>query len=374
MIKRLFSIALVLLLSDQISAQLTVWVADWPDTAGKPVYLAGNINAWNPETEGFQLEEKDSGLWLTISQVPTDGIAFKFTQGSWATVELQADGSDRPNRIYPKVDGDTIRCTIEKWSDGAPKKLPPLNANIQYHSIHVPYLAADRTIRVYVPPAYGQDTISYPVVYLTDAQNLFDVATSYAGEWEIDEVLDERSKLGLPTAIVVGIDHAGDARFNEYSPWAHPEYGGGLGDNFVKWLIDSVKSTIDETYRTKSKREYTFIGGSSLGGLISSYAVVEYNDVIGGAFIFSPSYWISAESFDHIMEKPITKPTKIYMTCGGMEGMQMLNDIMVVYGLLNEIKSPGKVIRLNIESDQQHNEDFWRREWPIAIDWMLEDC
>jgi hypothetical protein len=74
------------------------------------------------------------------------------------------------------------------------------------------------------------------------------------------------------------------------------------------------------------------------------------------------------------MEKPITKPTKIYMTCGGMEGMQMLNDIMVVYGLLNEIKSPGKVIRLNIESDQQHNEDFWRREWPIAIDWMLEDC
>ncbi len=372
MFKRLIYTGILVVLALAGSSQVTIVLEEWPDTEGRDVYLAGNINMWQPGIPEFALREEGDRLVLVLPTFPVEAIEWKFTLGSWETEELQADGSVIPNRVHPWQAGDTVFCKVGRWRDGDPGKLPPLNANIRYHEVEAPFMSATRTLRVYVPKGYDEDTMAYPVVYMCDGQNLFDVATSYAGEWGIDESLDN-----LPAdqqAIVVGIDHAGERRIDEYSPWAHPEYGGGWGEAWVNWVVDSVKHLIDQTYRTRPERNTTFIGGSSVGGLIASYAVVERNDVFGGAMVFSPSYWFAAESFDHITDNPITEPTGIYLACGGNEGMDMLGNIMVAYGLFNEEKAPGKRIRLNIESDASHNEGFWRLEWPRAIKWLMEGC
>jgi predicted alpha/beta superfamily hydrolase len=69
-----------------------------------------------------------------------------------------------------------------------------------------------------------------------DGQNLFDKTTSYAGEWGVDETLNQLHKDGDYGAIVVGIDNGGAKRMDEYSPWKHERYGGGEGDEYIDFI------------------------------------------------------------------------------------------------------------------------------------------
>jgi alpha-glucosidase len=120
-----------------------------------------------------------------------------------------------------------------------------------------------------------------------DGQNLFDNATSFAGEWKVDEILDSLYTYRGFSAIVVAIYNDDKERINEYSPWKNDSLGiGGDGDKYVKFIVNTLKPFIDRHYRTLSGRENTAIMGSSMGGLISLYAALEYPDVFGNAGIF----------------------------------------------------------------------------------------
>src|SRR3954466_12816050 len=103
-----------------------------------------------------------------------------------------------------------------------------------------PELGNKRDLLVYLPPSYDKSDARYPVVYMHDGQNLFDDATSFAGEWAVDQTLESASSKGLE-AIVVAVPNAGAARLAEYSPFVDEKHGGGRGDLYVDFLVNTVK-------------------------------------------------------------------------------------------------------------------------------------
>jgi enterochelin esterase-like enzyme len=161
-----------------------------------------------------------------------------------------------------------------------------------------------RRVSVWLPPGYEQGR-RYPVLYMHDGQNLFERATSYGGTaWEVDSVLTQL--IGAKQAracIVVGVWNT-DRRFREYAPAkpyaAMPEArrarlaqerpGTPLSDDYLKFLVQELKPRIDSQYRTSPRRPDTFVAGSSMGGLISLYAAMEYPQVFGGAACLS-THW-----------------------------------------------------------------------------------
>lgn len=89
--------------------------------------------------------------------------------------------------------------------------------------INAPQLNSKKKIWIYLPKDYDSSTKKYPVIYMHDAQNLFDAKTSYVGEWNVDETLDSINA----KVIIVGIEHGGEKRIEELTPFTHPKYGGG---------------------------------------------------------------------------------------------------------------------------------------------------
>ena len=130
-----------------------------------------------------------------------------------------------------------------------------------------------------------------------DSQNLFDNYYSFAGEWGIDETLNSLFNAGDYGCIVVGVDNGGVERINEYSPWVNASYGGGDGDKYARFIVETLKPYIDQNYRTSPEREKTGIMGSSMGGLISFYIGLKYQEVFSKIGIFSPSFWFSKECY-----------------------------------------------------------------------------
>lgn len=162
----------------------------------------------------------------------------------------------------------------------------------------LPGFLNDRRVWVYLPPGYYNSADRYPVLYMHDGQNLFDAATSYAGEWQVDETCERLIKAGeIEPIIVVGVDNASEGRIAEYTPWPDPSRGGGKAGPYLAALKNVLKPEIDSRYRTLDDAAHTFIGGSSLGGLISAYAGYTDPGTWGGVLAMSPSYWWDGEMF-----------------------------------------------------------------------------
>ncbi len=226
----------------------------------------------------------------------TGTIQYKFTRGGWSKVEGDANGNPRPNRAFTYGNGQTVNIEILSWEDldgssGTSTAAP--NVQILSTSFAMPQLNRTRRIWLYLPPDYQTGNRRYPVIYMHDGQNLFDNTTSFSGEWGIDETLNQL----FPTdsgAIVVGIDNGGSDRTNEYSPWMNPQYGGGQGDLYARFIVETLKPYIDQNFRTKPEREFTATIGSSMGGLISYYLGLKHQQVFSKIGIFSPSFWFSS--------------------------------------------------------------------------------
>lgn len=157
-------------------------------------------------------------------------------------------------------------------------------------------LGAVRKIWVYLPVDYEKSRRKFPVIYMHDAQNLFDSKTSFSGEWGVDETMNT---LAIK-AIVVGIEHGNDKRMEELTPFPNENYGGGNADAYLNFLVTVVKPYVDGEYRTKSSAEHTTILGSSLGGLLSLYALAKHPETFGKAGVFSPSFWFSDSIYTYM--------------------------------------------------------------------------
>jgi predicted alpha/beta superfamily hydrolase len=260
-------------------------------------------------------------------------------------------------------------CFATLAADRAPSALP--NVQVLAPPLTIPGLNRERTLRIYLPPSYAQSDKRYPVIYMHDAQNLFDDATSYAGEWGVDEAMNQLARSHGFEAIVVGIDHGGARRMNELSPWENPRFGKAEGEAYMAFVVDVVKKHVDTRYRTRPGPEATAIIGSSMGGLISHYAIHRYPQVFGKAGVFSPSYWFAPQVFELTRKQPLPATARVYLYAGGKEGAETVDDAQRMHTLLAEASAgrDGAVLRLLPQGE--HNEAAWRSEFPRAVIWLF---
>jgi predicted alpha/beta superfamily hydrolase len=227
--------------------------------------------------------------------------------------------------------------------------LHTLTGNIQRHrAFPSAILRNRRDVLVYLPPGYRHSPRRhYPVLYLHDGQNVFDAATSFAGvEWGVDETAQHliRKKLIEPL-IIVAVFHMGEDRIHEYAPThgiydhtaEHKKRSRGLARQYGDFLIKELKPFIDWKYRTKPEPEFTGLGGSSLGGLVTLAIGILYSQAFTRLFVMSPSIWWDEFSIlrlvDLIEDKP---PLKIWLDTGthepGWERARELRDRLVEKG------------------------------------------
>lgn len=232
--------------------------------------------------------------------------------------------------------------------------------------IYAPQLNTTKKIWIYLPKSYTTNKKKYSVIYMHDAQNLFDSKTSYSGEWNVDEKLDSLQA----QVIVVGIEHGNEKRMDELTPFKNEKYGGGKADDYLKFIVKTVKPKIDSLYRTKTTSKNTLIIGSSLGGLVSFYATLKYPETFGKAAVFSPSFWFSEEIYKYAQKTPKVK-SKIYFLCGDKESDDMVTNLNKMEYLLNTKRC--YCLNLNektIVKGGQHNEKLWRDGFIKAIQWL----
>nr|MDA3905446.1 alpha/beta hydrolase-fold protein [Bacteroidales bacterium] len=237
-------------------------------------------------------------------------------------------------------------------------------------AMYIPQLDRYRRIWVYLPQDYTTSTKSYRVLYMHDGQNVFDASTSFAGEWEVDETLTELENQGFETAIVVAVDNGELHRTDEYSPFINTQYGGGEGDAYLDFIIETLKPQIDAEFRTLVGSENTGIMGSSMGGLISYYAYFRNPEVFGKIGVFSPAFWFSEEYFSYSISQGKIGSPKIYLLAGALEA-GFVESTQAMYDTLMDIGFTSEEVKIVIEADGQHSEWFWAREFKDAFMWLF---
>ncbi len=237
--------------------------------------------------------------------------------------------------------------------------------------LDLPGFARPASLRILLPAGYAEGTARYPVIYLFDGQNLFDAATSYAGEWGVDETLESLRAAHGFEAIVVGIDHGGALRANELSAWPNREFGGGRFDALLADLVGRIKPWVDTSYRTRRGREDTAVGGSSLGGLAALYAIHRRPDAFSRALVFSPSLWVSEQALMHVGNVTLPADARVYIAMGTQEGDSGVADVRRLHGLF-VARPQGAQSMLHVIEGGQHNEGAWRAELPGALRWLFE--
>lgn len=230
--------------------------------------------------------------------------------------------------------------------------------------------ATSHKVWIYLPPNYDKTFKKYPVIYMHDAQNLFDAATSYAGEWEVDETLNKLYEKTGKGFIVVGIENGGQERLNEYTPWENEKYGGGKGAIYVDFIVKTLKPYIEENYRTKKQQKHTGLMGSSLGGLISYYGGLQYPKTFGKIGALSTSFWFSEKVVDFTKEKGYLKNVKLFLLVGGKEGDDTDKDTQKMEKLLLKAGFNPKNLKTKINPEGKHNEAFWKSEFSAVVSWL----
>jgi predicted alpha/beta superfamily hydrolase len=224
-----------------------------------------------------------------------------------------------------------------------------LTGNIQRHrGFRSKILANRRDVLIYLPRDYSRFSRQrYPVLYLQDGQNVFDAATSFSNvEWGVDEAAQRLIRKNLiEPLIIVAIANTGEERIHEYAPTRgvidssapRKKRSRGLARHYARFLIEELKPYIDKKYRTKPEAEFTGLGGSSLGGLLTLSLGLWFPNVFTRIIAMSPSVWWD----DQVIVKMVNKldqklPLKIWLDTGtnepGWERARVLCEALIEKG------------------------------------------
>lgn len=369
-------------------AQTTLRVLVPPATpAGAALYVAGSFAGWQPAAPSYALSRQADGSYQLVLPATLRGPQeFKFTRGSWATGEADSSFQPRANRrVVLGAGPTTLTLRVAAWQDqhpGGPPASPrphtaAANVRVLADSFRLPQLAGrPRRVWLYLPPGYARHPQRrYPVLYLQDGQNVFDEATAFAGEWGVDETLNQLAAASPAETgcIVVAVDNGGERRLDEYSPWGNAQYHkGGEGDQYTDFLALTLKPYLDAHYRTLPDAAHTGVAGSSMGALLAFYAGLKYPRVFGRVGVFSPAFWFAKDSlFSYVRRWPAPRASRFYFVAGPAESETMLPLMAEARNLLRAKGVPASHLRLQAPTDGQHAEWFWRREFGPAYRWLL---
>jgi predicted alpha/beta superfamily hydrolase len=336
----------------------------------QPLYLAGSFNGWNPADSNFRFVETQRGYELKLpNALCVKGFACKVTAGTWERCEGDSLGQAIGNRQVSSVRDTTLIFVVKGWEQ--PKFIQStISPRVKNHTLS--YHSQPRSIWVYVPKEYDlQSSKRYSVVYLLDGQNIFDNATAFAGEWGVDETMDSIEEEGGVPSIVVAIEHGGESRLNEYTPFSNTQYGGGGGKQHATFVVNTVKPFVDSVYRTQPEALNTAIGGSSLGGLMAMYISVVYPQKFGKAAIFSPAFWWSDSVFAMIESVDTANHQKWCLRAGTSESKMMLSDLERVHKGMIAKGVTTKNLWIYKDPNGQHNEAYWKRMFKDSYCWLF---
>ena len=244
--------------------------------------------------------------------------------------------------------------------------LPPHTAEgnlLVYPRAPHPQLGVMRPLYVWLPPSYHRTpTQRYPVLYMHDAQNLFDAALAFNGtEWRVDETMTALAAEGRE-AIVVGVSHGEAQRVREMTPFG----ANNRGEAYLACIADAIKPRIDAGFRTLPDREHTTIAGSSMGGLISLFAYFHRPDLFGAVGVFSPALWPAHGAISNMVGRAPFVPGRIYIDNGAHEpSARTMVDILRAKGY------DDASLRYVFDKRGHHAEADWARRLPDALRFLL---
>jgi len=258
-----------------------------------------------------------------------------------------------------------------------------LTGNIKRHrAFPSKILGNRRDVLVYLPRGYRRfSRRRYPVLYLQDGQNVFDAATSFSGvEWGVDEAAERLIKENLiEPLIVVAVANTGEQRIDEYAPTRgvidakakRKKRSKGLARKYGHFLMDELKPYIDRKYRTNPGAEFTGLGGSSLGGLVTFAIGILYPQVFGRLMVMSPSIWWDDFAIyrlvDSIQQKP---PLKVWLDTGTAEpGWNQARE------LVNRLLEKGWKLQKDLQymeaQGAEHSEAAWAARVEPALRFLF---
>ena len=249
---------------------------------------------------------------------------------------------------------------------------------IEIKKIQIPKLPTEKPRRqyVYLPKGYEASDARYPVLYMLDGHNVFyDRHATYGKSWGMREYL-QRTKLPI-ILVAVECNPEGFRRLFEYSPWdfSAPRPVGnvqGLGKITMDWFTKVLKPEIDAAYRTLPDRAHTMIGGSSMGGLMSLYAAVEYNEIFSRVAALSPSLWVSPKNLRELIRShSLSDPTLIYMDMGTGEIDSKRRTLAAMFETAKELSKAGADVSANVIPGAEHNEAAWEKRIPDVFRYLL---
>jgi enterochelin esterase-like enzyme len=268
------------------------------------------------------------------------------------------------------------------------------------------HYVTSRHIDIWLPEGYS-DSTKYSVLYMHDGQMLFDPEITWNKQaWNVDDVASELLKnTTIKKFIVIGIWNGGKTRHSDYFPQkpfemlsqiekdtvvAQLQNAGRTADvfspqsdNYLKFIVQELKPYIDKRYSVYTNRENTYIAGSSMGGLISIYAVCEYPQIFGGAACLS-THWIGTftlennpvpSSFINYLNKNLPKPRnhKIYFDYGDQtldalypELQKKVDNIMATRGY----NSRNWITKYFPGAD--HSEKAWNERLNIPLEFLFK--
>ncbi len=259
------------------------------------IYITGNhplIGNWDPGK--VSLTKKENNNWEGDFSFPKGvHLEYKITLGSWEREALNKEGLLPVNSLLEVLSDTIIFIDVKSWRDQSARVVDgQITGTVKYHHKLKGEEIRDRDVAVWLPPGYDEHPDKrYPVLYMNDGQNMFDPQTSAFGvDWQIDEAADSLIKKGYISPIIIVAIYNTPDRWSEYNQ-------GSVGDAYMNFIVNNLKPFIDSTYRTLPGREYTAVGGSSMGGLIAFVLLWVHSDVFSQAACISPAFKIRGIDF-----------------------------------------------------------------------------
>ena len=343
------------------------------------IHVAGDFQGWDPAAPAYALlpDAEQPGVHeISLDFEPGTQIQFKFTRGSWQTVEKGPAGEEIGNRRLTIDTERTYDLTVARWADT--ETVRTLTGDVTEHT--VPGLLDGRRVWVYLPPGYHESSRSYPVLYMLDGQNVFDTSTSFAGEWRVDEICEELVAAGeMQPIVVVALDNGGAERVYEYTPTTDPRrgIGGGASEHFEA-ITGTLMPWVENEFRVLTGPRNTAFSGSSLGGLMSLLAALDQADRFGRIGAVSPSLWWDERLILRRFDESPKPDVVLWADMGTEEGsniqgsqvyvddLQDLRTVLVDKGFVE-----GDDLVVFVDQGAQHNEASWSQRFGQVLRFLF---
>ena len=252
------------------------------------------------------------------------------------------------------------------------------------------YYSPKRTIRVYVPEDFDPNK-KYPLLVMSDGQNMVDRYTTSFGAWDIDDRMHELIQEGYPSFILLGIDsgpnflHRALELSLPYIRMINEEEGAGLAKwvdyqfeshLFFKYIVEDLIPEVKKYFPISDNKDDIGASGASMGGIYAFSIVAEYPETFGFSMIFSPGFFLYKESdlngyFDKVY--PRLTNQKLYMYTGSKDfEAKFTKRTIDAYNYFRNKGYPESQIKLLVDKEAEHNEKAWSKHFNEAIRFWLK--